>query len=56
MKAQPRLTVTFLPEQRRILQEIADKNHTSLAHVVRYALDQFVKDAQDKHLRLVFPE
>jgi len=52
----PRLTVTLLPDQRRVLQEIADKNHTSLAHVVRYALDEFVNEARDKQLKLAFPE
>jgi len=52
----PRLTVTLLPEQRRVLQEIAEKNHTSLAHVVRYALDKFAQEACDKQLKLTFPE
>lgn len=54
--SRPRLTVTLLPDQRRVLQEIADRNHTSLAHVVRYALDEFVNEARDKQLKLTFPE
>jgi predicted transcriptional regulator len=47
--------VSLSPDQRRILEAIAKRNHTSLAFVVRYALEKFVSENQDKQLNLVFP-
>ena len=53
---QVRLSVTLTAAQRRALQAIADSNHTSVAYVMRYALDGFIKDAKDKRLTLHLPE
>ena len=53
---QVRLSVTLTAAQRKALQAIADRNHTSVTYVIRYALDGFIKDAKDKQLRLRFPE
>ena len=41
-----RLTITFRPGQRKALQAIADKSYLSLAHVIRYALDQFISQGE----------
>ena len=51
-----RLSVTLTAAQRRALQAIADKNHTSVAYVMRYALDQFIAENRDRQLRLSFPD
>ena len=39
-----RLTVTLAPGQRGLLEEIALRNHTTLAWVVRLALLQFAEN------------
>ena len=48
----PRLTITLGQGQREALQVIADRNHTKLAFIVRYALDRFIDDQRQKQLRL----
>jgi len=40
----PRLTITLGQGQREALQAIADRNHTKLAFIVRYALDRFIEE------------
>ncbi len=54
--ARERLSVTLTAAQRRALQAIANRNHTSVAYVIRYALDGFIKGAKDKRLTLRLPE
>lgn len=39
-----RLTVTLGNGQRRALEIIAERNHTKLAFIVRYALDHIIKE------------
>ena len=39
-----RLTVTLAPGQRRTLNQFAKKNSTTLAFVVRLALNHFIKE------------
>lgn len=51
-----RLTITLGQGQRSDLEAIADYNNTTLAFVVRYALDRFLRDASHGQLRLTFPE
>jgi hypothetical protein len=51
-----RLSVTLTAAQRKAMQAIADRNHTSIAYVIRYALDGFIKGAKDKRLTLHLPE
>ena len=48
----PRLTITLGQGQREALQAIADRNHTKLAFIVRYALDRFIDEQRQKQLRL----
>lgn len=48
----PRLTITLGQGQRESLQAIADRNHTKLAFLVRYALDRFIEEHRQKQLRL----
>jgi len=48
----PRLTITLREGQREALESIADRNHTTLAFVVRYALDRFIEEHPQKELRL----
>ena len=48
----PRLTVTLGQGQREALEAIADRNHTKLAFIVRYALDRFIEEQRQKQLRL----
>ena len=48
----PRLTITLGQGQREALQAIADRNHTKLAFIVRYALDRFIEEQRQKQLRL----
>jgi predicted DNA-binding protein len=50
-----RVTVTLAPGQREILNRIAERNGTTLAFVVRYALRQFIKEAERGQLKLEFP-
>ena len=48
----PRLTITLGQGQREALIAIADRNHTTLAFIVRYALDRFIEEHRQKQLRL----
>ena len=48
----PRLTITLGQGQREALQAIADRNHTNLAFLVRYALDRFIEEHRQKRFRL----
>jgi hypothetical protein len=54
-KASDRLTISLGPGQRGALQAIADTNRTSLAFVLRYALEKFIAENKDKQLPLAFP-
>ena len=47
-----RLTLTLGQGQREALVAIADRNHTTLAFIVRYALDRFIEEHRQKQLRL----
>jgi hypothetical protein len=49
-----RLTITLRPGQRRLLQQFADRNHVSVAFVIRYALDRFVEEYANKQLPFDF--
>ena len=51
-----RLTISFRAGQRKALQVIADENHTSLAFVIRYALDNFIIQNKERQLKLNFPK
>jgi hypothetical protein len=48
----PRLTVTLGRGQKETLQAIADRNHTTLAFLIRYALDRFIIEHQQEQFRL----
>lgn len=48
----PRLTITLGEGQREALVAIADRNHTTQAFIVRYALDRFIAEHRQKQLRL----
>ena len=50
-----RLTISLGGGQRNELEAIAKANHTSLAFVVRHALNYFVAQHKDKQLRLDLP-
>ena len=52
---QARLTISLGPGQREQLETIAHINHTSIAFVIRYALERFIAETKDKQLRLNFP-
>jgi hypothetical protein len=54
-QASDRLTISLGKGQRELLETIADKNHTSLAYILRYALEKFAVDNKDKQLPLEFP-
>ena len=47
-----RLTVSFWPEQRQALQEIAEANHVPLNYVVCSAVQELIDENQGKRLRL----
>jgi hypothetical protein len=49
---QSRLTVTLGNGQREALQKIADRNNTTLAFIVRYALDGFIEEHCQNKSRL----
>jgi len=51
-----RLTISLAPGQRDDLERIADRNHTSLAFVVRYALTHLIRQYSERQLPLDFPE
>ena len=48
----PRITITLGKGQREVLQAIADRNHTTQAFLVRYAVDRLIEDLRQKQLRL----
>ena len=48
----PRLTITLGEGQREALVAIADRNHTTLAFIVRYALDRLIEEQRKRQLRL----
>lgn len=48
----PRITVTLGQGQRESLQAIAERNHTTPAFLVRYAVDRLIEDLRQKQLRL----
>ena len=50
-----RLTITLKAGQRELLESIAEKNGTSLAYILRYALEKFAEENKDKQLQLTFP-
>ncbi len=50
-----RLTISLGDGQRKDLETIAKINHTSLAFVIRHALNHFVAEHRDKQLRLDLP-
>ena len=53
--AQARLAITLGPGQREALEEIAIRNNSTLAFVVRYALRRFIGDSGQGRLPLEFP-
>ena len=52
---QARLTITLGLGQREVLEEIARRNGTTLAFVVRYAISRFIEDRGQSRLPLEFP-
>ncbi len=48
----PRVTITLGKGQREALQAIANRNHTNIAFLVRYAVGRFIEEQQQKNLRL----
>jgi hypothetical protein len=50
-----RLTISLGRGQRKLLEEIAEKNHASLAYILRYALERFAVENKDRQLPLEFP-
>jgi hypothetical protein len=48
----PRLTITLGKGQREALMVLATHNHTTLAFIVRYALDRFIEEHRQKQLHL----
>lgn len=46
-----RLMVTFRPEQREALKELAEQNGLSEAHVVRLIVDDFLERTAGKEIR-----
>jgi hypothetical protein len=51
-----RLTISLGERQRQELEAIAQTNHSSLAFVIRHALNHFIVEHKDKQLRLNIPE
>ena len=50
-----RLTISLGAGQKAALQAMAEANHTSLAFVLRYALEKFINDNKTRQLPIVFP-
>jgi hypothetical protein len=50
-----RVTVTLAQGQRAVLARIAERNGTTLAFVVRYAVKQFIQESERDQLKLEFP-
>ena len=55
-RSKDRLTVSLALGQREALDAIADRNNTTLAFVVRYAIAKFVEENRNRQLTLEFPE
>lgn len=53
--ANERLTISLGDGQRKELETIAHMNHSSLAFVIRHALNHFIAEHKDKQLRLNIP-
>jgi hypothetical protein len=51
-----RLTISLGKEQREELEAIAQRNLSSLAFVIRHALNHFILEHKDKQLRLNIPQ
>lgn len=51
-----RLTITLGLGQRETLEAVAQRNNTTLAYVVRFALDQFIEEHGQGRLPLRFPD
>lgn len=49
-----RVTVTLAPGQRSELEELADRNDTTLAFMVRYALRVFLDQVRDRQISFDF--
>ena len=49
-----RLTITLRDDQRHLLQVFADRNHVSVAFVIRFALDRFLAEHANKQLPFDF--
>lgn len=49
-----RVTVTLAPGQLAVLKQIAARNETTLAFVVRFALKQFIQESERGQLKLDF--
>ena len=54
-KSNERLTISLGEGQRKELETIAYTNHSSLAFVIRHALNHFIVEHKDKQLRLDIP-
>jgi len=54
-KTNERLTISLGDGQRQELETIAHTNHSSLAFVIRHALNHFIIEHKDKQLRLNIP-
>ena len=50
-----RLTISLGEGQRQELEAIAQTNHSSLAFVIRHALNHYITEHKDKQLRLNLP-
>lgn len=53
-RCEHRLTISLTSDQRNILETIADANRTSLAFIVRFALEEFTTRHQDKAVPFSF--
>jgi len=55
LRPRDRFSLTLAPRQRKVLEAIAKKNDVALAHVLRYALNEFIENHRDGQLHLEFP-
>ncbi len=51
-----RLTISLAPGHREVLSSIAERNNSTLAFVVRYAINWFIREHKDSQLKLEFPQ
>ncbi len=47
-----RLTISLGSGQREALQAIAERNHTTLAFLIRYSINRFIAESKQKQLML----